>query len=366
MITRFSPRKFFPVLVLSSSLLGFCGCSPAVPDPLAPSAPPAPTEVAPPPAVNAPDRSLVQDVDAFVQPGLAPQPLADRVRIGTYNIQNFTDGENDGYGRTAAIVERQVQGAARALHEVQADLMVIEEIENSVILQRLNEALPEPYPLGYVTRFDEGGRNDKLNIALLSRLPVREAKELDFSAIPRTRYGHPPRGVLRFQVDLGADRRLLGYGVHLKSNHGDRPENVAKRQAAIRLILEDAAALAEAEPGVAWEVVVAGDMNTDPENEAFSDDPSLTAFGDWLDLWRGRPIAERVTIPKRVGDPAFEYPDAAFDRVVVSPELGKAPWKATGLESVKKFVRIDNSYIRAGQEDGHVSDHYPVYLDLLP
>ena len=38
----------------------------------------------------------------------------------------------------------------------------------------------------------------------------------------------PPRGSLRFTLDLGPERVLLGYVVHLKSNHGDKPSNAAK------------------------------------------------------------------------------------------------------------------------------------------
>ncbi len=47
-------------------------------------------------------------------------------------------------------------------------------------------------------------------------------------------------------------------------------------------------------------------------------DPSLKPLSDWKDLWRGRPLAERTTLPTRYGDPKLEFPPACFDRLFAS------------------------------------------------
>lgn len=318
------------------------------------------TETDPPPP---PPPGLVQVPDTFRQPDIKIASLGERVRVASYNIKDFNDGENDGFYRTPTVLERHVQAAAKVIDGLDADMVVIQEIENLAILQRLNETLAQPYPLGYITRFDENGRNQKLNIALLTRIEPLDVRELDFNYLGPMPI-KPPRGTLRFSFDLGQDRVLLGYGVHLKSNHGNADTNPAKRKAGLELIRRDAEQLTSADPSLTWEVLITGDMNTDPDNEKFRDDPSLDPVADWHDLWRGRPIEERTTIPTREGDPAYAFPPAAFDRIIVSPAMKEAPWKAGDPQVIKQGVRVDNCYVHPGQDETTASDHFPFYLDL--
>ena len=77
------------------------------------------------------------------------------------------------------------------------------------------------------------------------------------------------------------------------------------------------------------------------------------------------PVDERTTIPTRYGDPAFAYPPAAFDRIVISPGLSKAPWKIKSLHVLKQGVRVDNVYVHPGQDSSTASDHYPFFGDLV-
>ncbi len=290
----------------------------------------------------------------------------DRLRVASYNIQDFTDGVDDSTNRTPERVQRQARGAAAALDEINADVVLIEEVENGRALQALNGSLKKPYPVAYITRFAgrQGDRTDvKLNIAVLSRVPISGLREMDFGGLSGK--GCPPRGLLSFIVDLGQNHRLLVYGVHLKSNYGDAARNVAQRFNALSILRSDVAGVLNRYPGLEWEILVAGDMNVDPEDRQFASDRSLEPLRGWLDLWRGRPLAERVTLPTRRGDPMLVFPPVTFDRFFASPDLSQMPWVAVAPGVLQRGVDTNNVFTVGGENDLQVSDHYPVYLDLV-
>ena len=83
-----------------------------------------------------------------------------------------------------------------------------------------------------------------------------------------------------------------------------------------------------------------------------------------MDLWAGRPLEERITIPARRGDPDLEFPSACFDRMIVSPALTRAPWKVGKIEVLPRGVDTENVFSRVGENEIHASDHYPVYVDI--
>ncbi len=287
--------------------------------------------------------------------------LGSKIRIAAYNIQNFEDGVGE-KKRTQDDAQRHAEMAAVIIDKIGADILVLQEIENEAALKVLNDALPEPYPVGWVSDYGTGTRRrEKMNEAVLSRIPLEDTHVLDFG--PLVGDGRPTRGALAFTVDLGRGDKLLVYVVHLKSNYGVRGRNIAQRKNALALIRADAERLQKEQPDAKWEVVITGDFNVDPDLEEFKTDESLSPVADWNDLWFGRPIEERSTLPTRMGNPAWEYPPAAFDRFVVSPDLAKAPWRAGKLVAVQEGSDTNNVYTKAGQGT-HVSDHYPVYLDI--
>jgi endonuclease/exonuclease/phosphatase family metal-dependent hydrolase len=289
---------------------------------------------------------------------------SNTIRICTYNIQHFTDGWFDGWRRRPSHARRQAQGAAAIIDQINPDLLIIQEIENRRALKLLNENLTRPYPQGFITRFHaDYRRGRKQNIALLSRLPLADVTELEFGHL--TASNAPPRGMLRVILPLSPERSLLIYGVHLKSNWGESTNNIVRRQAALQFMLQDAAAIAEDTPRTQWEILVAGDMNVDPQTETFAQDTSLAALASWHDLWQNIPLPDRTTIPTRYGDPEREYPPAAFDRIIVSPTLRRAPWLTTTAHVLQQGIDTNNINAHTGYTADHVSDHYPVYTDII-
>ena len=290
-------------------------------------------------------------------------PVGDRVRVASYNIEHFTDGQGDDPSRTAEWVQNQARRAAELINEMDPQVLLVMEIENTNSLAILNRNLKTPFATAYITRLGDGPPDDqKLNLAVLSRLPIASATEVDFG--PLSGPGRPTRGFLRAILDLGDQHRLVLYAVHLKSNFGHRPRNIAQRVHTMEMIADDAHALMQGDPSVQWEMLVAGDTNVDPELPEFAGDPSLKPLKDWKDLWRGRPLAERTTLPTRYGDPKLEFPPACFDRLFASSALTSTPWQVGEPQAIPKGVDTREVNRRPGDGE-HVSDHYPIYVDVI-
>jgi endonuclease/exonuclease/phosphatase family metal-dependent hydrolase len=288
------------------------------------------------------------------------------LRVASYNIENFTDAISDGPERTEEQFATQARGAAAILDGIEADIVLIIEIEGANSLRKLNDSLKKPYPFGWITDLgsgDGGKHEQKLNLALLSRVELDEIREVDFAELSGP--GRPTRGLIRFQKNLGDGHRLLGYGVHLKSNWGVKERNIAQRRHALQILTNDIAWVQSKQKAAFWEMVVLGDTNVDPALlPQFEGDTSFEPLAGWRDLWADVPASNRVTCDTRRGDEKLEFPPATFDRVFVSSDLTSAPWRAGSVAAIMAGTCTTNSHMPPG-EGGHVSDHYPVYVDLM-
>ena len=305
---------------------------------------------------------LLQQPAAVISDPAGLGSITGRLRVASYNLEHFTDGVDDGPERTAEAAQAHAAGAAGLIDRMAPDLLVVQEIEGSNAVCALNARLARPFALSYVTRLGEMLKTeDKLNLAVLSHVPVLSTQEIDFG--PLSGPGRPTRGLLRVTVDLGDHHRLLLYVMHLKSNFGNKPRNIAQREAALNILVNDAKAVMQQQPEFTWEMIAVGDTNVDPEQAQFADDTSFRPLANWVDLWRGRPLPERTTIPTRVGDPALEFPPAAFDRIFVSASLTNAPWTVGVPGVIQQGCNTNDSHALPGTQ-GHISDHFPVYVDL--
>lgn len=310
-----------------------------------------------------------------LKPVLAPDAppasvMPSRLRVATYNIEHFTDARDDGPERTPAQFIAQAQGAAAIIAEANPDILMLQEVENARVLIYLNEQLPQPYPYIYVTDLRRSsGARDSLNLALLSRLRPWQVRQLGFQALSGS--ASPTRGTLAATFPLADGTALMTYNIHLKSNYGDAPRNQAQRGVALHLLGADVVTQTFRNTPRPTFTLVLGDTNVDPDTPQFADDPSLAPLaGGFVDLWRGRPIEERTTIPSRAagetGDPLLVFPPSAFDRVFASKNfLQDGPWRIGPPAVLQKGTATHDNSIKPGT-DGHMSDHYLVYVDLTP
>ncbi|MGD9611808.1 MAG: endonuclease/exonuclease/phosphatase family protein [Kiritimatiellia bacterium] len=302
--------------------------------------------------------------------GAAAPAVPARIRVATFNLEHFTDGRRDGPERTPEVFMTHARDAAAIIAAADPDVLVLQEIENGRALEYLNAQFERPYDYVYISRLRQSsGENERLNLALLSRLRPHNVRQLGFVFLGGK--SRPARGALAAEFDLGGGAHLLVYDVHLKSNYGEAPRNQAQRGIALHHVAADAVAevFQNLVRSNATYTLILGDTNVDPDNEAFAADPSLEPLaGAYLDLWRGRPIAERTTIPTRQpgpdGDPLMVFPPAAFDRIFASKNLaGAGPWRVSPPQAIQTGTDTANNLTPPGL-NGHVSDHHLAYVDL--
>jgi len=306
---------------------------------------------------------LVQDVGSAIELAASPVVGADRLSISFYNIEMFSDGIKDGKARTAALVGNQATNAARIINRINPDIILISEIENGSALEILNRALPVPYPCGHVGDFATGsGRQERMNIGMLARFKPVSVHEIDFG--PLTGPGRPTRGLFRAVFDLDDRHSLVVYACHLKANFGgDKAKNYSQRVNAMRLLQDDATRVM-ADASRTWEVLVFGDFNTDPLIPEFADDPTLSVLDGWSDLWAEHPEAGSIfSVPTRIGEPGREFPPVLFDRVLAHGNTRESPWHVSRPRVLAEGTDTGNSRALPG-EGIHVSDHYPIVVEL--
>jgi len=264
--------------------------------------------------------------------GGADGPVA--VRLATWNVHDLFD-EVDRVAEPGALdevpgpaeVEARLEAVAAVLRRLDADAVLLEEVEDRPLLERL--AARAGYP---EARLVDGNDPRGIDVALLSRLPVRRY---------RSHAGErEPDGTWRWPRDAveaalsAAGRPLVLVGSHLSSHLSDPSGARRARQAAALRALADAAAAAEP----AALVVVGGDLN----DEAAS--PALAPL---------------------LGDGAWVAPAAA---------AGPAGW--TWSDGTRRSTldhlalpagRLDallDARVEAGADVAAASDHRPVVLDL--
>ena len=261
---------------------------------------------------------------------------ADRpalIRVVSWNVHDLFD-ELDDPGTLdppvpAAQVESRLELVAAVLRRLDADVVLLQEVERLPLLERL--AARAGYP---VARLLEGNDPRGIDVALLSRWPVPsyQGHATELGADGRQLW---PRDAVEAEVALG-EARLRLVGTHLSSRLSD-PDGTRRRLQSTRL-RELADAAAEAHPAAL--LVVGGDLNDEATAPALA---PLFADGRWLD----------GAGPAVAGPAAWTWSDGrlleALDHLAVAAGQGGdllAGWVAGGADVAA------------------ASDHRPVVLDL--
>ena len=198
------------------------------------------------------------------------------VRLATWNVHDLFD-EVDRREPPGALdevpspaeVEARLEAVAAVLRRLDADAVLLQEVEDLPLLTRL--AARAGYP---AARLLEGNDPRGIDVALLSRLPVRRyaghAAEREPDGSVRW-----PRDAVEAVLEAGG-RPLVLLGTHLSSRLSD-PDGLkrARQAAALRALAE---AAAEATPGAL--VVAGGDLNDEAAAPALA---PLLGDGAWLD-----------------------------------------------------------------------------------
>jgi len=210
---------------------------------------------------------------------LAQVSLAEQVTIITWNLKWFPGG-----GKTSTPAERIVHMSAAkdALMGVSPDVICAQEIRNWEVFTELATIRPDLVPNVVSAYRDspQGGAISIQQIGIASRMPAVGAWSEAFRVAPES----PPRGFSFVALQLQDGRHLLVYSVHLKSNLGDLPENIARREEAAEQLVAHAAKMEEAYKPVAASVIC-GDFNTDPTGGQFAEEKTFSILESAGFIW---------------------------------------------------------------------------------
>ncbi|WP_375760812.1 endonuclease/exonuclease/phosphatase family protein [Corallococcus exercitus] len=203
--------------------------------------------------------------------GTPPLPTGPRVRIAAFNVHRLFDtvcasefcgGSNYEELPTAEEFAAQVGQLGRAITALNADIVMLEEVETQASLDGLLGQVPQ---FTY-SRLGETYSAASVDVAVLSRHPIIETRS------HRGQYIYRPDGsATRFSRDLlevhldvdGA--RVIVFAAHFRSKVDDDPgRRIAEANAAREILLESAREFPSAL------VVLGGDLNDVPGSEAIN------------------------------------------------------------------------------------------------
>ena len=246
-----------------------------------------------------------------------------------------------------------VQNTARVVAEIDADILLVVEVEDRTTLRRFNKQLlgdvlkKAPYPYELVL---DGNDPRGIDIGILSRFPITSVRSHVFDLDP-DRPGKRlfSRDCPEFELDLGGPP-LWVLGCHFKSQSGDNPElRLAQAQRTATIYQ----AARERSP----HIVVAGDFNDSPDSQAvkallstgLQDAMSHSSFPD-------------SELPGTIGTATSR--DQKFDYLMFSPEL----WELVADVGVERrgvwAPRTFDHFDEVKSKETQASDHAALFADL--
>jgi endonuclease/exonuclease/phosphatase family metal-dependent hydrolase len=186
--------------------------------------------------------------------------------VVAFNVENLFDEHVDGTeyrdflpesGWDGEDVDRRLQQLGESLGAVRPtpDILVLTELENDAILDRLIDDHLVDLPLRY--RAFARGPSSATGVAVAGRYPIVDVRTL----LARAGDYPPLRPILEVRFRL-PETDVVVFANHWKSKRGSAPGTEELRRAAARLLNARLADLAASEPDVP--VLVAGDLNEQP------------------------------------------------------------------------------------------------------
>jgi endonuclease/exonuclease/phosphatase family metal-dependent hydrolase len=265
---------------------------------------------------------------------LEPSAARALVRVATWNVHDLFDAEDrlvpPGAGDAvppAYEVEAKLDRVAAVLRRVDADVVLLQEVENATILGDL--AARAGYP---EARLVEGNDPRGIDVAVLARLPLLAYVS---HLADRDGAGRPlwPRDCVEAHLAAGDGARLVLLGSHLSSALSDDGTRRALQAARLRELADGARA------GGASLVVAGGDLND---------------------------VAASAALAPLLGDGVWVEPAAALP-----PELAWTWFGAGRREALDHLVvprasagAVLHAEVMGGADVEAASDHRPVVLDL--
>ena len=275
--------------------------------------------------------AIITVLSAAVVSGAPVAPTT--LRIVTWNLQWFPGGKT----ATKKSQDTQIALVREEIRKLNPDILILQEVGSQSALDETLKPLDPKWQTAVISAFQQGGFISGQQIAIAAKFPTEAAW-----AEPWKRgWAEAPRGYSYALFTING-KKLAVYGLHLKSNLGNPPENTSKREDAMEQLIahinsgEERVAKADA-------VVIGGDFNTDNPDSPAGQSKGERTFGQlqkagfsWS--FEGIDHVRRITCPGK-----GKYPDACFDYF----------W-TRGLKAP-----LSNIATAKG------SDHLPVVIDIV-
>lgn len=217
-------------------------------------------------------------------------------KVATYNVQNLFDAHYVGteyedytskHNWTKRMVEIKLNHTAEVICDLNADILGLQEVENSAILHRLMKRL-EKVGCAYEYSAITHKSGAPIQVALLSRYPIIKQRDLQVGFEERV------RNILEVEVDV------KGHPLTLFVNHWKSKAYKGFESKRIRYAKALMSRL-EKMPG-GKEYIILGDLNSDYNaylslEEKLNDTNGKTAFNDVLQTKKGEFLVEEYEMP---------------------------------------------------------------------
>lgn len=251
----------------------------------------------------------------------AAQPAKTTLTVAAYNIENLFDVFDDPYTPdegTRVKPRKELEQAATLIKKLDADLIAFEEVENEGVIRAfVKEFLPDAGYKHVAAAASNDGRG--IRTAVASRLPIRSITSYRFLEL--TLPGEDTtwrfaRDLMHVQIEVGKDKVLHAFVVHLKSKRGEKenPDGAKWRLAEAvkaRQIIDDISVR-----DGAWTLIM-GDFNDTPDSppmKALTDRTGAKPAAGLHDVHASIPADKRITyLPQRYR--------GTIDYILVNPAL---------------------------------------------
>lgn len=287
-----------------------------------------------------------------------PEELSyvENFRIATYNVHNlFGKGKDVHSAKPDPPASKDQQKALGAMiRDLDADAIAFQEVQNEKVLKDLftnyvNPSLRRKDEEPFSTFVCIPARDPRgINVALATRLAVRGTvtfHDYEFGPIEEspTRFS---RDLLGVEVFVTPKYRFLFFVAHLKSKiGGPSAQNRRELQAQeVRKLFEEPGLFGGGSPYIKQDLILAGDMNDDPDTET-------------IEVLRGRARRARLRDILEDLDPNFTYPThrrykkTRLDFIFASPTMARN-------------IDLDGREIHRSKRAVEASDHFPASVTI--
>ncbi len=265
-----------------------------------------------------------------------PEQAPERITVGTFNMEWFGDNSSDDHKPRTDADDRLL---AQVIHDTDADILAVQEIENTQAMERLLRLLPE-------YRYIMGASGGKQHIGFLYRAPLQATMLGEVRSLA-VEEGRTRAGLLVY-CTIGKTRWLL-LAVHLKStSRADSTPALIERSRLLRRTQAEQLRIwtdSVLQKGNDNNIIILGDCNDSPHKKQSA-----------LDTLVNSPRLSFLTYEMR----SCTYSALpTIDHIVVSDSLLRCVLPGT-LRAVNFRAALSEKEAR------RVSDHCPIVVQITP